>query len=155
VRGPSSGKVGPAPLLDDAPDLAAESPAGTDVSMDFQVGDGDWLGHNPATPVGAPGTPPAAPPPPPDFYIASCTEFMPRGLTVPGLQHIANNLCCDTHTALEGWKRFWVQCKTLEALLALSERRSRYIWTCLNGTPFQGKVFMKLEGPASTLLMIN
>jgi hypothetical protein len=55
-------------------------------------------------------------------------------------------MCNDTHTALVGWQRFWGQLKTLEALLVISERRARYVWTCLRGTPLECKASRVLPG---------
>jgi len=74
---------------------------------------------------------------PPDCEPDS--EFLPNSLTIAGLQHIMRNLCNDVHTSLSHWRCFHAELKHFEGLLCMGERRQRYIWTCLRGTPFEGQ----------------
>ena len=60
-------------------------------------------------------------------------------LTIPGLQHIVNNLCNDVHNSMGYFATFWQHLKSLESLLCVSERRGRYVWTCLRGTDLEYK----------------
>ena len=94
-----------------------------------------------APPAPPPAPAPAPPPPPlvPEGGLNACGRFLPGALNVPGLQHIANNLASDVHTSLSHWPVFWEQLKSLEAMLHVPERRSRYVWTCVRGTPFAHK----------------
>ena len=66
-------------------------------------------------------------------------RLMPFCLTVPGLQHITNNLCNDVHCNLQHFGDFWKELKNLEALLRVDERRARYVFTCLRGSPLAYK----------------
>ena len=136
-----------------APQVGADildlADSGSEPGVDVDVGDGPNLAApSPArTPVASPASPPSiqAPPTPPLHPPAAppvrpeTQHFMPSTITVPGLQHIANNMCNETHTSLSHWKVFWSQLKRLESLLAMSERRSRYVATCLRGTAFESK----------------
>jgi hypothetical protein len=125
----------PAPLGNDVDDLA---PASQDSVMSDVFGaNAPQLDVDPCpTPIAAPGTPPRQVF---DQTYLDAEVFMPGSLTVPGLQHIASNMCNETHTSLARWPKFWDQLKVLEALLSLHERRSRLIWTCIRGGPFESK----------------
>ncbi len=117
--------------------MDAESAA--DSLSDIVIGDGPRLDFSPgrtprAEPV--PGTPP------PELggaVLEDSDAFMPACLTIPGLQHICGNMCSEVHTSMSGWPRFWDQLKTLEAMLVISERRARYVFTCLRGRPLESK----------------
>ena len=84
---------------------------------------------------------------------------MPEALTVAGLQHVVNNLCSDVHQGMKHWQAFHAQLKSLEALLRIDERRQRFAWTCLHGTPLDAQSFrfslmaacMKVVGTRSRL----
>ena len=105
--------------------------------MDLNL-DGARLDPSPCrTPVAAPSTPPARPPPRPPSIIEMSSAFLPASLTIPGLQRISNNMSNEVHTALTAWRPFWAQLKVLEALLVVPERRSRFVWTCLRGSPLE------------------
>ena len=88
-------------------------------------------------------------------YLADLAELhaagvlLPACLTIPGLQHIANNMVAEVHTSMEHWGEFFSQCKALEAMLVIPERRSRYIWTCLRGTAHGHKDFALYNKVAS------
>jgi hypothetical protein len=88
------------------------------------------------------------PPPPPVDERDNDVSFLPNSLTVPGLQHIMNNLCNDVHKHLHHWTHFWDELKNLEALLVVSERRQRFVWTCLRGSHLQhrDRMFNKFTG---------
>ncbi len=76
----------PAPLMDDAQNLAVSSPEGELSDVDVLCADGPRLDASPiGTPVAAPGTPLA----PhllhaPVFELGDCPYFMPCSLTIPG-----------------------------------------------------------------------
>ena len=48
-------------------------------------------------------------------------------------------MCNEVHSVLSHWPVLWDQMKKLEALLAIPERRSRFVWTCLRGSIFSHK----------------
>jgi hypothetical protein len=118
--------------------------------FDLEESGGPRLDASPLrTPVvdhAAPRTPPRTRKFASNPNILDSEAFLPAALTIPGLQHLANNMCNETHTALEHWKHFWNQLKAIETLLALHERRTRFVWTCLRGTPFASKVFAGVFG---------
>ena len=66
-------------------------------------------------------------------------KLLPCCLSMPGVQHITNNMCNDVRRGLLSWSRFWQQAKAPETMLVISERRSRFIWTCLRGPCFSHK----------------
>ena len=51
------------------------------------------------------------------------------------MQHVANNMCNDVHQSLKHWPHFFAQLKNLEAFCRVKERRSKYVQSCLVGTP--------------------
>ena len=61
--------------------------------------------------------------------------FMPNALTIAGLQHVVNNMMADAHTSLSWWPTFHPQLENFEAFIRIDERRQRYAWSCLHGTP--------------------
>ena len=50
---------------------------------------------------------------------------------------MASNLNIDSHKDLDYWEDFFDHLKNFEALLKISERRERFIWTCVRNTQFQ------------------
>ena len=60
--------------------------------------------------------------------------FMPRAISIPGLNHIINNLCSDCNKTLEGWDAWHSQFRTVVALLHHPHLRRRYVASCLQGT---------------------
>jgi hypothetical protein len=99
-----------------------------------EAGDEEFPGFPPA-----PVLPPAAEVP---------TAFVPSSLTIAGLQHITNNLCTDVHEHLKHWGAFWIELKNFESLLAVAERRKRFVWTWLRGSHLQHRerMFNKFIG---------
>ena len=67
--------------------------------------------------------------------------LMPRAFTIGGLQRTVNNLTADVHQGMKQWSHFHTALKALECLLRVDERRQRFIWTCLQGTPLEGRGF--------------
>eukprot|EP00971_Amphidinium_carterae_P349218 6490905-Amphidinium_carterae.1 len=57
--------------------------------------------------------------------------FLPYALQVYGIQHLVDNVNRDCHVALKGWTRFHQQLKCLEAFICSTDRRERYVATCL------------------------
>ena len=74
--------------------------------------------------------------------------LMPCAFTIGGLQHVVNNLCADVHQGMGNWAPFYSDLKAVEALLRVDERRQRFIWTCLQGTPLEGQShrFQRFKG---------
>lgn len=62
-------------------------------------------------------------------------HLMNNAVPIYGLQHASSNINCDVHTSLSYWDSFWTQLKNIEALLLMGERRRRFLWTCVRGTP--------------------
>lgn len=67
--------------------------------------------------------------------IGGASFLMPGAIPVAGIQHIVNNMCADVHESMSHWSAFFADLKVLEAFLRMEERRLRYVWTCLRGTP--------------------
>jgi len=44
----------------------------------------------------------------------------------------------DVHSSLSHWSVYYAQLKTLECFLRVEERRQRFVWTCLRGSPLAG-----------------
>ena len=65
--------------------------------------------------------------------------MMPNGFTLAGMQHIVNNLNQDVHQSLSHWKAFFKELHNALGLLGRDDRRQRYCWTCLHGTPYEAK----------------
>ena len=68
----------------------------------------------------------AAPPPPP-----RSDHCLQNAFTIPGLQHIVDNLSSDVHKEMPGWSRFYAICKQVEALLRPDEKRQRFVSRCV------------------------
>ena len=68
--------------------------------------------------------------------------FLPNALSIYGLQHAIFNLNKDVHTCLQYCNEFWPQIKNFEALFAKNQgdRRRRFTWTCMMGSPLQGHI---------------
>ena len=152
----SDGDDGPAPLAD------MPSPAAAAASPDAVAAPVADMPPPPPDAVAAP----AADMPPPDAVAALVSDMLPpdagaapcgaaeermllqNSFTIPGLQHIVNNLLSDVHTCLTHWPTFWKQCKSIEALLSVQERRLRFVQRCM------GYFFCKHVG-LKYLLYIN
>jgi hypothetical protein len=65
----------------------------------------------------------------------SCRLMGPEALPIYGLQHAINNINVDVRTCLSYWDSFWDQLKNFEGLLNVGERRRRFVWTCVKGSP--------------------
>ena len=65
--------------------------------------------------------------------------MMPNGFTLAGVQHVVNNLNQDVHQSLSHWKAFFKELHNALGLLGRDDRRQRYCWTCLRGTPYEAK----------------
>ena len=70
--------------------------------------------------------------------------LMPNAAKCYGLQHFASVLNVDTHEELEYFDTFYEQLKNAEGLLKITERRERFVWTCIRGTAFDQHPGVKL-----------
>ena len=100
----------------------------------------------PATPVGVPepvGPAAVGAVGPPANESTTDRRFMRNGVTIAGMMHVVNNMMQDVHKSLTYWPEFYADLKVVEALLQNPERRRRFVWTCLRGTPldFAGRKF--------------
>ena len=60
--------------------------------------------------------------------------FLPRGVAVPGLNHIIDNMCSDCNRSLESWDDWVIQFRSLVSLLHHDHLRRRFVSSCLLGT---------------------
>ncbi|CAE7581880.1 unnamed protein product, partial [Symbiodinium necroappetens] len=109
--------------------------------------DGDFLEDDDVEP-GGPAEAVAAPAHQRAGPRAAESFLMPCAFTIGGLQHVVNNLCADVHQGMGNWAPFYSDLKAVEALLRVDERRQRFIWTCLQGTPLEGQShrFQRFKG---------
>eukprot|EP00971_Amphidinium_carterae_P352670 6492698-Amphidinium_carterae.1 len=61
--------------------------------------------------------------------------FLPKALTLPGIQHIIHNLLASAHSQLTWWDEFYGRLKNCERFLHLQENRDRFAATCLQHRP--------------------
>ena len=61
--------------------------------------------------------------------------FAPNMISIYGLQHLTDNMNQDIHKGLTHWDAFYADLQNLEALLLRRQRRRRFVFTCLYGTP--------------------
>ena len=60
--------------------------------------------------------------------------FLPRAISIPGLNHIISNMCSDCNKTLEGWDSWLSDFREVVALLHYPHLRRRYVAACLKGT---------------------
>ena len=60
--------------------------------------------------------------------------LMPNAVQAAELQHVCDNALKDIHEDLQHWEGYYQQLKHFESLLVFTERRQRYVWTCVRGT---------------------
>jgi len=69
-------------------------------------------------------------------------HLLPNALTVPGVQHIVDNLCKDVHEHLRGWEGFKADLVNFKNFLVLGEIRERLRWTCMRNTQYEQFEYM-------------
>lgn len=70
----------------------------------------------------------------PDSMEDGLIYMMPNAVPIAGLQHICDNLFRETHEGLEYWPEFFADLKIMEAFLRFSNRRRKFVNTCLRNT---------------------
>ena len=83
-----------------------------------------------AVAVAEPSSSPAVVPPPE-------IRLMPMAVSFVGLCHIISNMLHDVHLSMSWWTDFFAILKHYEALLRSAERRARFRWTLLVGSPHE------------------
>ncbi|CAE7253642.1 unnamed protein product, partial [Symbiodinium necroappetens] len=75
-----------------------------------------------------------AEPLPPQAQADSEGYFLPRAITVPGLNHVIDNMLSDMNQAFSCWDSWIGEFKPLVALLHHTHLRQRFVATCLKDT---------------------
>jgi hypothetical protein len=68
-------------------------------------------------------------------------KMMPFTFVVCGLQHLTNNINADVRQSLVYWEVFWQQLENFSGFLLCGERRRRFTWTCVTGTPWASQAY--------------
>ena len=162
-------EVVPSSSVDNVDGAMLESEGECDLPQELWPSSGEECRHNadtagrvpsPPVPAPAPVLDPEPAPAPPGAGIMpapapapreSTTYFLPNSLTVAGLQHIINNMNADTHKSLKHWEAFFAELKNLQGLFGMTERRQRYVFTCLRGTPYETNWSKSFENFSSSL----
>ena len=72
--------------------------------------------------------------PQPDGPDAEGSYFLPRGIAIPGLNHIVDNMVSKCNECLESWEPWLLQFRPLISLLHHDHLRKRFVSSCLLDT---------------------